>query len=63
MELIEKEGFAFDILNQLSDEFNLNPNDCQKLTGQIWEAVNHEQMDGIIKALQDALLRCMRWAI
>ena len=60
MEVIDKETFAFALLNDLSDNYNLHPEDCTRLSDQIWEANTHKAMDGIIKFLQNALLLIMR---
>ncbi len=63
MEIIEKEEFAFSLLNDISDNHNLHSGDYIKLVGQIQEANTHQEMDGIIKFLQNALLDCMKGAV
>lgn len=60
MQIIEKETFAFDLLNDLLDNHNLNQADYTKLVGQIWEANTHPSIDGIIRFLQGALLECLK---
>lgn len=60
MQIIEKETFAFDLLNDLLDNHNLNLDDYTKLVGQIWEANSHQVMGGIIRFLQGALLTCLK---
>ncbi len=60
MEVIGKEAFAFTLLNDLSDNYNLHPEDCKRLSDQIWAANDHKKIDGIIKFLQNALLLLMR---
>ena len=63
MEVIEKEEFAFSLLNDLLDNHTLHSDDYTRLGGQIQEANTHQEMDGIIKFLQNALLDCMKGAI
>ncbi len=59
MEVIEKEAFAFELLNDIND-CNLHPNDYTVLSNQIQAANTHKEMDGIIRFLQGALLRLMK---
>lgn len=63
MEIIEKEQFCFDILNQLFDEYSLHIDDYTKLANQIWEADTHGTIDGILRFLQGALLEVMKCQI
>lgn len=60
MQVIEKQAFCFNILNQLLDEFNLNVIDYTKLNGQIWTANTHDEINGILYFLQSELLQCMK---
>ncbi len=52
MEVIEKEQFAFDLLNRLYDEFDLHDDDYTRLVQQIWVADTHYAIDGLIRFLQ-----------
>lgn len=61
MEVSQKEVYAFDILNQLIDEFGLNDRDQVILTTKIQEAKTHEEMDKVLGSLKRLLLHCM-WA-
>lgn len=60
MQVIEKETFAFDLLNNLFDNYNLNGDDYGALAQQIWAANDHGAMDRLLSFLQRALLVCMR---
>lgn len=60
MQIIEKEVFAFDLLNDIYDNHNLNGDDYGVIARQIQEASDHKSMDGLIRFLQGALLICMR---
>lgn len=60
MEVIEKEQFCFDILNQLLDDYNLHIDDYTKLANQIWEANTHQAISNILSFLQGSLLIVMR---
>lgn len=59
MEVIEKEQFAFDLLNRLYDEFDLHDDDYTRLVQQIWVADTHYAIDGLIRFLQSSLLTLM----
>ncbi len=56
MEVIEKEVFAFQLLNDIRNNHNLHPGDYTKLVGQIQEANTYQAMDGIIRLLGDITL-------
>lgn len=63
MEIVEKEEFCFDILNQLIDTFDLHIDDYTKLVNQIWNANTHEEIDGILTFLQNNLLNCIKGSV
>lgn len=58
--ILDLEDFAFSLLNQLSDEYNIH--DDGSIIRAIWEANTPEQMNPIITQLQTTLLMAMKTA-
>ncbi len=58
VEVIDLERFAFDLINQLADEYSIY--DDGSFTQAIWATNTAEQMDRIITRLQGYLLIVMR---
>lgn len=61
MDTLQLEQYAFDLLNQLADDFNIF--DDGSFTRAIWEANTAEKMQNIIRQLQANLLEAMRTMI
>lgn len=59
--VLELEDFAFSILNQLADEYNLH--DDGSISKAIWDANTPKEMKPIIKQLQATLLIAMKNSI
>lgn len=59
--ILDLEQFAFDLLNQLADEYSVY--DDGSFAKAIQETTDPEKMEGIISQLQTALLEVMRASI
>lgn len=57
-DVLSQEEFAFDLLNQLADEYGIY--DDGSFTRAIWEAKTSEEMQPIINQLQGQLLVTMK---
>ena len=58
VEVIDLEKFAFDLLNQLADEYDIH--DDGSFTQAIWKANTTKELDRIVTKLQGYLLIAMR---
>lgn len=58
LHILDLEQFAFDLLNTLSDEYDLH--DDGSFTQAIWETTDPEKMQSIINQLQAIQLQAMK---